>query len=85
MHLRTLVIERDDPDAPGLLIRRYARVRVCWEPELNNWGWMLLDSAGAPAGPVAGPFPAGDSAFEDAQAKLGGAWEGPPEEVPGTE
>lgn len=28
MQIRTLVLTRDDPAEPGLLIRRYARIRV---------------------------------------------------------
>ena len=75
MHLRTLVITRDDPEQPGLLIRRYACVRVCWEATLGNWGWQLLNAAGEPATAMIGPFPAGDAAFEDAIARLGGHWE----------
>ena len=46
MHLRTLLIERDDPAEPGLLVRRYARIGVCWEPTLGNWAWMRFNAAG---------------------------------------
>jgi len=76
MHLRTLVIERDDPDEPGLRLRRYARIGVCWEPALGNWDWMRFTVAGEALTPVVGPFPAAESAFEDALAQLGGHWEG---------
>lgn len=75
MHIRTLVIERDDPEAPGLLIRRYARVGVCWDPTLGDWGWMQFNAAGEVINPVAGPFPASEAAFEDALLQLGGRWE----------
>jgi hypothetical protein len=75
MHLRTLVIERDDPAEPGLLLRRYARIGVCWDPGLGDWAWMRFNAAGAALSPVAGPFPASEAAFEDALAQLGGRWE----------
>jgi hypothetical protein len=75
MQLRTLVITRDDPEQPGLLIRRYARVRVCWEASFGDWGWQLLNAAGEPACAMVGPFPAGEAAFEDAIDRLGGYWE----------
>jgi hypothetical protein len=76
MRIRTLVIEMDDPTHPGLLIRRYARVHVCWEATLGDWGWFLLSAAGDPFGRVQGPFPSGDAAFEDAAEQLGGGYEG---------
>ena len=75
MHLRTLVIERDDPAEPGLLLRRYARIGVCWDPGLGDWAWMRFNAAGAALSPVAGPCPASEAAFEDALAQLGGRWE----------
>ena len=75
MHLRTLVIERDDPAEPGLLLRRYARIGVCWEPTIGDWAWMRFNAAGQQVGAVIGPFPASEAAFEDAQARLGGEWE----------
>jgi hypothetical protein len=76
MHIRTLVIERDDPAEPGLLLRRYARIGVCWDPSLGDWGWMRFNAAGQVLGRVEGPFPASEAAFEDAQLRLGGQWEG---------
>jgi hypothetical protein len=75
MHLRTLLIERDDPAEPGLLVRRYARIGVCWEPTLGNWAWMRFNAAGRALTPVVGPFPASEAAFEDARLQLGGRWE----------
>jgi hypothetical protein len=75
MHLRTLVIERDDPAEPGLLMRRYARILVCWEPTFGNWAWMRQTASGEVLGPAIGPFVAGEAAFEDAAAHLGGRWE----------
>ena len=82
MHIRTLVIERDDPAEPGMLIRRYARIGVCWEATLGDWGWMRFDAAGRVLGPVAGPFPDRESAFEDAIARLGGRWEDAEDTLP---
>ncbi|MDO9712642.1 hypothetical protein [Paracraurococcus lichenis] len=75
MHLRTLIIERDDPEEPGLLIRRYARIGVCWEPTLGDWGWFRHNARGQVLSPMVGPFPAAEAAFEDALARLGGRWE----------
>ena len=75
MHLRTLLIERDDPAEPGLLVRRYARIGVCWDPTLGNWAWMRFNAAGVALTPVTGPFPASEAAFEDAMVTLGGRWE----------
>jgi hypothetical protein len=75
MHLRTLLIERDDPAEPGLLVRRYARIGVCWDPTLGEWAWMRFNAAGQALTPVAGPFPASEAAFEDAMLRLGGRWE----------
>ena len=75
MHLRTLLIERDDPAEPGLLVRRYARIGVCWDPSLGNWAWMRFNAAGQALTPVVGPFPASEAAFEDALLQLGGRWE----------
>jgi len=75
MNLRTLVIERDDPAEPGLLVRRYARIGVCWDPSLGDWAWMRFNAAGEALSPTVGPFPASEAAFEDALAQLGGRWE----------
>jgi hypothetical protein len=75
MLVRTLIIERDDPAEPGLLIRRYARIGVCYEPTLGNWAWMRFNATGQLLKPTVGPFPAGDLAFQDALAQLGGRWE----------
>ena len=75
MHIRTLVLTRDDPAEPGLLIRRYARIRVCWDTGFEAYAWQLLNAAGEPACPMIGPFPAGESAFEDALARYGGTWD----------
>ena len=46
MLVRTLIIERDDPAEPGLLIRRYARIGVCYEPTLGNWAWIRFNATG---------------------------------------
>ncbi|MDN3565888.1 hypothetical protein ACFQY5_10425 [Paeniroseomonas aquatica] len=35
----------------------------------------MLNAAGEAACPMIGPFPAGESAFEDALARYGGTWE----------
>ena len=75
MLVRTLIIERDDPAEPGLLIRRYARIGVCYEPTLGNWVWMRLNAAGQLLRPVVGHFPAGDLDFQDALAQLSVRWE----------
>jgi hypothetical protein len=77
MHLRTLVLERDDPAEPGLLTRRYARVLVCWEMSIGGWGWALLNAAGELVGAMQGPFAGAELAWEEAQRAIGGAWEEP--------
>ena len=85
MHLRTLLIERDDPAEPGLLVRRYARIGVCWDPGLGDWAWMRFNAAGPALSPVVGPFPASEAAFEDALAAAGravGGGGGAPVDVP---
>ncbi|TDG33805.1 hypothetical protein [Paracraurococcus ruber] len=69
------MIERDDPAEPGLLVRRYARIGVCWEPTFANWAWMRFNAAGQVLSPAFGPFPAAETAFEDAEERLGGRWE----------
>jgi hypothetical protein len=75
MLIRTLIIERDDLAEPGLLIRRYARIGVCWEPTLGDWVWMQFNAAGQSLSPTVGPFSASDLAFEAALVQLGGRWE----------
>jgi hypothetical protein len=40
-----------------------------------NWAWMRFNATGQLLKPTVGPFPAGDLAFQDALAQLGGRWE----------
>lgn len=75
MHQRVLLLETDDPAGPGLLLRRYARILVCWEMSIGGWGWAALNAAGEVVGRMAGPFPGVQAAFEEARAAIGGRWE----------
>jgi hypothetical protein len=75
MQPRILVLEQDDPEEPGLLMRRYVKVAVCWDPSLGGWGWFPMTAAGAPAQPLRGPFDGSEAAQDAAQDALGGEWE----------
>ncbi len=75
---RVLVIDRDDPAEPGLLVRRYARVVARFDQAREGWVWELLDAAGRPARASAGTFAGTPAALDAAQLALGGVWESDP-------
>ena len=78
MQPRILVLECDDPEQPGLLIRRYARIVMCWEPTLGGYCWFQANAAGERVTDVFGPYAAAEAALDAAEDELGGVWEPPP-------